>query len=107
MIEIEYARAAAQLVPRRLAQLRLQALDVVLDDLEYMRLEGARVLAPAVSAMIAALAWAHDGTVQGLAEVPSLEISIAESQLRAAQGELMLELASLGGGPTREEKGIA
>ena len=93
-------------MPRRLAQLRPQALDNVLDDLEYMRLEGARVLAPAVSAMIAPLARAHHGTEQGLAEVPSLEIMIAERQLRAAQSELMLELASLGGGPTLEQMGM-
>ena len=100
MIEIEYASAAAQLVSRRLARLRLQALEIVLDDLECMRLEGARVLAPAVSAMIAALARAHHGTEPGLGEAPWLEITIAERQLRAARAELMLELTSLGGGLT-------
>ncbi len=107
MIEIEYARSAARLVPRRLAQLRLQVLDRVLDDLAHMRLEGAQRLTPDVSALIADLARAHDCTMQGTAEAPSQEITVAEGQLLAAQGQVMRELASLGGGPTWEEMEIA
>jgi len=100
MSEIEYARSSAQLVPRRLAQLRLQVLDLVLNDLEFMRLEGASTLPAGISALIADLARAHDGTVQGVADVPGHEITIAQGQLLEAQGQIMLELASLGGGPT-------
>jgi hypothetical protein len=65
MTEIEHARSAARLVPRRLAQLRLQVLDLVLGDLAHMRLEGARTLPPVVSAMIADLALAHDFRLAG------------------------------------------
>ena len=107
MIEIESARSGAQLVPLRLAQLRLHVLDLVLDDLEYMRLEGARKLPPDVSAMIADLARAHDGTLQGVPDAAGYEITIAEDQLLDAQGQIMLELASLGGGPTWVEAEIS
>jgi hypothetical protein len=107
MTETEYLRSGAQLVPRRLAQLRLQVLDLVLNDLAYMRLEGARRLPPGVSALIADLARAHDGSAQGAADVRRHEITIAEGQLREAQGQIMLELARLRGGPTWEELGIA
>ncbi|HXN03054.1 MAG TPA: hypothetical protein VN973_14350 [Candidatus Dormibacteraeota bacterium] len=107
MIEIESAKPGAQLVPLRLAHLRLQVLDLVLDDLEYMRLEGVRMLPPDVSALIADLARAHDGTLQGVPDAPGYEITIAEDQLLEAQGQIMLELASLGGGATWVEAEIA
>jgi hypothetical protein len=87
--------------------LRLQVLDLVLGDLAHMRLEGARTLPPVVSAMIADLARAHDFRLQGVADAVSPEITIAERQLLAAQGEVMRELASLGGGPTWEDMEIA
>ena len=102
MIEIDQARSAARLVPKRLAQLRLQVLDLVLSDLEHMRLEGERTLTPSVSAMIADLARAHDGTLQAAGDAPSSLITIAEGQLLDAQDQVMLELASLDGVPTRE-----
>ncbi len=99
MIEIDYARSASQLVPRRLAQLRLQVLDRVLRDLEHMRLEGERTLPPTVSALLADLARAHDCTLEAVADAPSQDITVAERRLLAAQDQVMLELASLGGGP--------
>lgn len=100
MIEIDFARSASQLVPRRLAQLRLQVLDRVLSDLEHMRLEGERTLPPTVQALIADLARAHDCTLEAFADAPSPDITAAERQLLAAQEQVMRELASLGGGPT-------
>jgi len=98
MTKFEHARSAAVLVPRRLALLRLQVLDLVLRDLAHMRLEGVRRLPPVVSAMISDLARAHDATLPSAAEAPSYEIRIAERELLVAQGQVMRELASLGSG---------
>jgi hypothetical protein len=103
MTEFEHARSAALLVPRRLALLRLQVLDLVLRDLAHMRLEGVRTLPRVVSAMIADLARAHDATLPGVADAPSPEISIAERELLVAQRQVMRELASLGGGQSGEQ----
>jgi hypothetical protein len=92
MIEFEYARSAVQLVPRRLALLRLEVLD----------------LSSTISrAVIGDLALAHDFSLQGGAGAASQEITVAERQLLAAQGQVMRELAILGGGPTWEEMEIA
>ena len=107
MTETDHARSAVQLVPRRLAQLRLQVLDVVLDDLEHMRLEGQRTLPPSVSAMIADLARAHDATLPAVVDAAVQEIAITERQLLEAQDQVMLELASLGGGTTWDDIEIA
>jgi hypothetical protein len=107
MTEIERARSAARLVPRRLAQLRLQVLDRLLGDLAHMRLEGFRTLPPTVSAVIADLARAHDFSLPGVGDAPSPEITIAERHLLAAQSQVMRELASLGGGATWEDLEIA
>lgn len=101
MIEIDDAVSTSRLVPRRLAQLRLQVLDLVLSDLEHMRLEGDRSLPPSVSAVIADLARAHDCTLAAVADAPSQDITAVELQLLAAQQQVMRELASLGGGPIR------
>jgi hypothetical protein len=103
----EDARSAARSVPRRLAQLRLEVLDLVLRDLAQMRLEGQRTLPPIVGAMIADLARAHDVSLQGVAEAPSHEIAIAERQLLAAQAQVVHELAHLGGGLVWEHLKIA
>ncbi len=54
--------------------------------------------------MLADLARAHTRTQPDLAEATSHEIAIAERQLLAAQGEVMAELATLGGGPTRRRE---
>jgi hypothetical protein len=99
MIETDDARSAPQLVPRRLAQLRLQVLDRVLGDLEQMRLEGEQTLPATVSAVIADLARAHDFTLEAVAHAPSPDITAAERQLLAAQEQVVRELAGLGGGP--------
>lgn len=99
MIEIDHGASTARLVPRRLAQLRLQILDLVLSDLEHMRLEGDRTLPPSVSAVIADLARAHDCTLEAVADAESPDITAAERQLLAAQEQVRRELASLGGGP--------
>src|SRR6202043_3144265 len=53
MTESEHARLAARLVPRRLAQLRLEVLDRLLGDLTHMRLEGFRTLPPVIGGVIA------------------------------------------------------
>ncbi|MEA2633297.1 MAG: hypothetical protein QOH92_64 [Chloroflexota bacterium] len=107
MTEIEHARWAALLVPRRLALLRLQVLDLVLRDLAHMRLEGVRTLPPVVSAMISDLARAHDATLPSIADAPSHEIRIAERELLVAQGQVMRELASLGSGLRGEQLDFA
>jgi hypothetical protein len=108
MIEIDDARSASQLVPRRLAQLRLRVLDRVLSDLEHMRLEGDRTLPRTVSAVIAELARAHDCSLKAVADAPSPDIMAAERQLLAAQEQVIRELASLGGDSrTWEEVKIA
>jgi hypothetical protein len=99
MIGSDDARSAPQLVPRRLAQLRLQVLELVLRDLEHMRLDGDRTLPPTVSALIADLARAHDCTLEAVADAPSPDITAAECQLLAAQEQVIRELASLGSGP--------
>jgi hypothetical protein len=99
MIEVDHATSTSRLVPRRLAQLRLQVLDLVLSDLEHMRLEGDRILPPSVSAVIADLARAHDCTLEAAVDAESPDITAAERQLLAAQEQVMRELASLGGGP--------
>jgi hypothetical protein len=99
MIEIDDAGSTSRLVPRRLAQLRLQVLDLVLSDLEHMRMEGDRTLPPSVSAVIADLARAHNCTLEAVADAPSQDITAAERQVLAAQEQVMRELASLGGGP--------
>jgi hypothetical protein len=99
MIEIDHAGSTSRLVPRRLAQLRLQVLDVVLSDLEHMRLEGDRTLPLSVSAVMADLARAHDCTLEAVADAPSQDITAAERQLLAAQEQVRRELGSLGGGP--------
>jgi hypothetical protein len=98
MIDTDYARSASELVPRRLAHLRLQVLDRVLSDLEHMRLEGDRTLPPTVRAVIADLAGAHDFTLEAVADAPSPYITAAERQLLVAQEQVMRELVSLGGG---------
>lgn len=100
MIAIESARCAAQGVPRRLAETRLRVLDLLLDDLEHMQLEGDRTLPHDVSAMIADLARAHDPTLPGLADAPPHDVTTAQEQLLAAQGQVMLELVRLRGNPT-------
>jgi hypothetical protein len=107
MTEIEFARSAAVLVPRRLALLRLQVLDLVLRDLAHMRLEGVRTLPPVVSAVIADLARAHDATLQSIAAAPSHEIRTAERELLVAQSQVMRELASLGSGLSGEQPEFA
>jgi hypothetical protein len=99
VIEIADADSTSRLVPRRLAELRLQVLDVVLRDLEHMRLEGDQTLPLSVSAVMADLARAHDCTLEAVADAPSQEITAAERQLLAAQEQVRRELASLGGGP--------
>lgn len=99
MIEVDHVGSTSRLVPRRLAQLRLRVLDLVLRDLEHMRLDGDRTLPPSVSAMIADLARAHDFTLQAGADPPSQEIMVAERGLQAAQEQVMRELTSQGGGP--------
>ena len=99
MIAIESARWAAQRVPRRLAETRLRVLDLLLDDLEHMRLEGDRTLPPDVGALIADLARAHDPTLLELADAPPHDVTTAQHQLLAAQGQVMLELARLRGDP--------
>jgi hypothetical protein len=99
MIGSDDAQSAPQLIPRRLAQLRLQVLDRVLSDLEHMRLEGELILPPTVSALIADLARAHDCTLEAVADAPSPDITAAECQLLAAQEQVIRELASLGSGP--------
>jgi hypothetical protein len=99
MIEIDDAGSTSRLVPRRLAQLRLQVLALVLSDLEHMRMEGDRTLPPSVSAVIADLARAHNCTLEAVADAPSQDITAAERQVLAAQEQVMRELASLGGGP--------
>jgi hypothetical protein len=81
----------------------LEVLDLVLRDLAHMRLEGERTLPPIVGAMLADLARAHDVSLQGVAEAPWQEIGIAERRLRTAQGQVMRELAYLGGGLGREQ----
>jgi hypothetical protein len=103
MTEIEHARSAARLVPRRLARLRLQVLDRLLGDLAHMRLEGFRTLPPAVSAVIAELARAHDFSLPMVTDSPSPEITFAERHLLAAQSQVMRELVSLGGGATWDD----
>lgn len=103
MIEVDQVGSTPRLVPRRLAQLRLQVLDLVLSDLEHMRLEGDRTLPPGVSAMIADLARAHDFTLQAGADAPSQDIVVAERGLLAAQEQVMLELANLGGSTRSRE----
>ncbi|HYM50568.1 MAG TPA: hypothetical protein VET65_08325 [Candidatus Limnocylindrales bacterium] len=98
-IALEHARSVAQRVPRRLAQWRLHVLDRLLDDLEQMRLDGERTLPDDVSAAIEAFARAHDPTLlQGIADRPRRDITTAQDRLFDAQGRVMLELASLGGG---------
>ena len=99
MIDVDQVGSTSRLVPRRLAQLRLQVLDCVLSDLGHMRLDGDRTLPPSVSAMIADLARAHDFTLQAGTDAPSQDIVVAERGLLAAQEQVMRELASLGGGP--------
>lgn len=94
--------SAARSVPRRLARLRLEVLELVLHDLAHMRLEGERTLSPIVSAMLADLARAHDVSLPGAVEAPSPEIGIAERQLLAAQAQVMRELAHLDGGLGRD-----
>jgi hypothetical protein len=98
MIEIDHMGSTSRLVPRRLAKLRLQVLELMLSDLEHMRLEGDRTLPPSVSAVIADLARAHDCTLGTVADAPSQDIR-AERQLLAAREQVMRELARLGGGP--------
>jgi hypothetical protein len=99
MIEVDQVGSTSRLVPRRLAQLRLRVLDLVLSDLVHMRLDGDRTLPPSVRAVIADLARAHDCTLEAVADAPSPDITAAERQLVAAQEQVMRELASLGGGP--------
>jgi hypothetical protein len=101
MIAIDSARWAAQRVPRRLAETRLHVLDLLLDDLERMRLEGDRTLPRDVSAMIADFARAHDPTLPGLSDAAPHEVTAAQDQLLAAQAQVMLELARLRGDPPR------
>jgi hypothetical protein len=98
MIGVDQVGSTSSVVPRRLAQLRLQVLDLVLSDLEHMRLDGDRTLPPSVRALIADLARAHDCTLEAVADAPSPDITAAECQLLAAQEQIMLELANLGGG---------
>jgi hypothetical protein len=98
MIGVDQVGSTSWLVPRRLAQLRLQVLDLVLSDLEHMRLNGDRTLPLTVRAVIADLARAHDCTLEAFAGAPSPDIAAAECQLLAAQEQVMLELANLGGG---------
>ena len=99
MIEIDHMGSTSRLVPRRLAKLRLQVLELMLSDLEHMRLEGDRTLPPSVSAVIPDLARAHDCTLGTVADAPSQDIRAAERQLLAAREQVMRELARLGGGP--------
>jgi hypothetical protein len=99
MIEIDHMGSTSRLVPRRLAQLRFQVLDIMLSDLEHMRLEGDRTLPPSVSAVLADLARAHDCSLGAVADAPSQDIRTAERQLLAAREQVMRELARLGGGP--------
>ena len=101
MIEVDQDGSASRLVPRRLAQLRLRVLDVVLRDLEHMRLDGDRTLPPSVGAVIADLGRAHDCTLETGADAPLPEITAAERQLLTAQEQILRGLDSLGGGPTR------
>jgi hypothetical protein len=107
MTESEHARLAARLVPRRLARLRLEVLDRLLGDLAHMRLEGFLTLPPAVSAVIADLARAHDVSLPGVGDAPLPQITIAERHLLAAQSQVMRELASLAGGATCEDPEVA
>jgi hypothetical protein len=99
VIAIDSARWAAQRVPRRLAETRLHVLDLLLDDLERMRLEGDRTLPPDVSAMLADLAQAHDPTLPGLSEGAPHDVTTAQDRLLAAQAQVMRELARLRGDP--------
>lgn len=99
MIEVDQPGSNSRLVPRRLAQMRLRVLDLVLRDLEHMRLDGDRTLPLSVRTVIADLARAHDCTLEAGADAPSPDIAAAELELRAAQEQVIRELSSLGGGP--------
>lgn len=88
--QAELARA-----PRRLAQWRMRILDRLLEEMEELRLEDARLLPDELNAMIAAYGRAHDpALLEYLVDGPSRDVATAHDALFDAQGRVMLDLAS-------------